>query len=149
MSSRRLIVPFLLIACAVAALSFAQEQAARSNAKPADQVTQLERDWLAADAKGDVASLRQIISDNFIGSSFDGGLLSKRDIIPEGPSGPGGFAGATPGETNVRIFGDTAVLMGVINTAAGPQAQPIHVTLVCQRNRQGWHMIAAQLTRIQ
>jgi hypothetical protein len=93
--------------------------------------------------------LRQIISDNFIGSSFDGGLLSKRDIIPEGPSGPGGFAGATPGETNVRIFGDTAVLMGVINTAAGPQAQPIHVTLVCQRNRQGWHMIAAQLTRIQ
>ena len=149
MSSRRLIVPFLLIACAVAALSFAQEQAARSNAKPADQVTQLERDWLAADAKGDVASLRQIISDNFIGSSFDGGLLSKRDIIPEGPSGPGGFAGATPGETNVRIFGDTAVLMGVINTAAGPQAQPIHVTLVCQRNRQVWHMIAAQLTRIQ
>lgn len=51
----------------------AQQQGAGSNSKPEDQVTQLERDWLAADAKGDGASLRRIISDDFIGSSFNGG----------------------------------------------------------------------------
>jgi ketosteroid isomerase-like protein len=124
------------VVCAGAALSFAQGQATTSNSKPEDQVTQLERDWLAADAKGDAASLRQIISDDFIGSSFDGGLLNKRDIIPE-RTGPGGFAGATPGETNVRVFGDTAVLMGVINTAGGPQPKPIRVALVCQKRPQG------------
>jgi ketosteroid isomerase-like protein len=149
MSSTRSIISVLLIICAGATLSFAQEPATGANNKPEDQITQLERDWLAADAKGDVASLRRIISDDFIGSSFDGGLLTKRDLIPEGPSGPGGFAGATPGETNVRVFGDTAVLMGVINTAGGPQPKPIHVTLVCQKNPLGWHLIAAQLTRIQ
>jgi ketosteroid isomerase-like protein len=145
MSSTRAVISVVLILCAGATLSFAQAQTARSNSKPEDQVTQLERDWLAADAKGDTASLRRIISDDFIGSSFDGGLLSKGDIIPE-RSGPGGFAGATLGETNVRLFGDTAVLMGVINTAGGAQPKPIHVTLVCQKRPQGWQMIAAELT---
>jgi ketosteroid isomerase-like protein len=141
-----LTVPVVLVVWACATLSFAQEQAARSSNKPEDQVTQLERDWLAADAKGDRAALRRIISDDFIGSSFDGGLLNKGDIIPEGPSAPGGFAGATIGETNVRVFGDTAVLMGIINTASGPQQKPIHVTLVFQKRQQSWRMIAAQLT---
>jgi hypothetical protein len=136
----------VLIVCISATLSFAQEHAAGSNGKPEDQVTQLERDWLTADAKGDTAGLRRIISDDFIGSSFDGGLLSKQDIIPQG-AGPGGFAGATPGETNVRVFGDTSVLMGVINTA-GPQPNQIRVTLVCQKKQQGWQIIAAQLTHL-
>jgi ketosteroid isomerase-like protein len=90
--------------------------------------------------------LRRIIADDFIGSSFDGTVLSKQDIVPE-RTGPGGFAGATVGDTNVRVFGDTAVLMGVINTAGTPPKQ-IHVTLVVQRRPQGWKIIAAQLTRI-
>jgi ketosteroid isomerase-like protein len=141
-------VSVVLMICAGATSGFAQEQAASSNNKPEDQVTQLERDWLAADAKGDRAALRRIISDDFIGSSFDGGLLNRGDIIPEGPSEPGGFAGATLGETNVRVFGDTAVLMGIINTAGAPQPKPIHVTLVCQKRPQGWQMIAAQLTHM-
>jgi ketosteroid isomerase-like protein len=141
-----LIFPAVLIVFACATWSFAQQRAARSSDKPEDQVTQLERDWLAADAKGDRAELRRIISDDFIGSSFSGGLLNKRDIIPDGPAAPGGFAGATVGETNVRVFGDTAVLMGIINTAGGPQPKPIHVALVCQKSQQGWRMIAAELT---
>jgi len=147
MSSTRSIAYVVLIVCAGAALSFAQEQAVRSNGKPEDQVTQLERDWLAADAKGDVGSLRRIISDDFIGNGFDGGLLRKEDIIPD-DAGPGGFAGATPGETNVRVFGDTGVLMGVINTVGGPQPKQVRVLLVCQKRPQGWQIIAAQLTHV-
>jgi hypothetical protein len=71
---------------------------------------------LAADAKGDDASLRRIISDDFIGSSFDGGLLGKEDISPQ-CGDAGGFAEAAPIETNVRVFGDNGVLFGVITTA--------------------------------
>jgi len=122
MRSARSTVYTILIMGLVATLSFAQEQGSGPNTKPEDQVTQLERDWLAADAKGDVASLRRIIADDFMGSSFDGSPLSKEDIIPQG-TGPGGFAGATTGETSVRVFGNTGVLMGVINTAGGPGAK--------------------------
>jgi Domain of unknown function (DUF4440) len=145
MSSARSILHIVLIICFGATLSFAQEQAAAANTKPENRVKQVERDWLTADAKGDDASLRRIISDGFIGRSLNGGLLSKGDIIPQG-RGFGGFAGATPGETTVRVFGDTGVLMGVINTAPGPQSKRIRVTLVCQKRPQGWLMIAAQLT---
>ena len=131
----------VLLCCLAATLSLAQEQSAGTK-KSEDQVTQLERDWLVADAKGDAPSLSRIIFDDFIGSTSDGGVLSKQDIIPQ-ETGPGGFAGATPGETHVRVFGDTGVLMGVINTAGG---QPkVRVTLVFQKRPQGWQMIAAQL----
>ena len=145
MANRRFITYAVLFVWVSATLSVAQQQSIASTSKPEDQVTQLERDWLTADGKGDVAFLQQMIADDFIGSSFDGGLLNKEDIIPQGGK-PGGFAGATPGETNVRIFGDTAVLMGVITTA-DPQPNEIRVTLVCQKRPQGWQMIAARLTR--
>jgi ketosteroid isomerase-like protein len=147
MSSTRPIHHVVLIICVVAVLSFAQGQTAAPNSKAEDEVKQLERDWLTADAKGDVASLRRIISDDFIGSNFEGQVLSKHDIVPE-RTGPGGFAGATLGDTNVRVFGDTAVLMGVINTGGAPPRQ-IHVTLVVQKRQQGWQMIAAELTHVQ
>ena len=146
MSYARSLVCVALLTWVGVAYGSSQEQAVGSNTKPEDQVTQVERDWLAADAKGDVASLRRIISDDFIGSSFDGSLLNKGDIIPEG-TGPGGFAGATPGVTNVRVFGDTGVLMGVINTGGRPQPKQIRVTLVCQKRPQGWQIVAAQLTQ--
>jgi ketosteroid isomerase-like protein len=145
MFSARSTIHVILIVALGATLTLAQKPGAGSEGKSEDQVKQVERDWLAADAVGDAASLRRIISDDFIGSSFDGRLLSKGDIIPQG-EGPGGFAGAAPGETNVRVFGDTGVLMGVI-TAPGPEPKPIRVTLVCQKRPQGWQMIAAQLTR--
>jgi hypothetical protein len=76
------------------------------------------------------------------------GRLTSVKVVPEGTR-PGGFAGATPGETNVRVFGDTAVLMGVVNTVGGPQPKPVRVTLVCQKTSHGWQMIAAQLTHMQ
>src|SRR5262249_34740700 len=143
MSSTRFLISAVII-CLSTTLSFAQ--ANTSSNRPEDQIMRVERDWLAADGKGDVASLRQMISDDFMGSSFDGGLLTKEDIIPEG-GGPGGFAGATPGQSNVRVFGDTGVLMGTINTAGAPK--PIRVTLVCQKRAQGWQIVAAQLGRTQ
>jgi len=147
MMSTRSTIALVLTVCLATTLNLAQAQTATPNSKPEDQVTQLERNWLAADGSGDLASLRRIISDDFIGSSFEGQILNKHDIVPE-RAGPGGFAGATPSDTNVRVFGDTAVLMGVINMAGTPPKQ-IHVTLVCQKRSQGWQMIAAELTRAQ
>ena len=145
MTSLRPNFTLILIVGLAAMLSSAQGQNTITSSGTEEQVRQLERDWLAADGKGDVASLRQIIADDFIGSNFQGQVLSKHDIVPE-HAGPGGFAGATPGDTNVRVFGDTAVLMGVINTVGGPGKQ-VHVTLVFQKKSESWRMIAAELTR--
>src|SRR5260370_9584462 len=69
MSSIRTILLFVLIACLAATLSFARGQGSTSNSKPEDQVTQLERDWLAADPAEDLPSFRRVLSPAFIGRS--------------------------------------------------------------------------------
>ena len=143
MSLVRFIGVFLAI-CVGATIGAAQNSSVKSKNTPEEQVKQVELDWLSADAKGDAASLQRIIADDFIGTSFTGGLLFKADIIPQN-AGPGGFAGATPGQTNVRVFGDTAVLMGFINTG-GTLKDQIRVPVVFQKRQQGWQIIAAQLT---
>ena len=121
--------------------AFLAQQPTSSGSKPEDQVLQLERDWLAADGKADVAALRRLVADDFMGGGPSGTLLSKDDILPR--SGDhGAFAGATPRDTSVRVFGDTAVLMGYVKNA---DSEMIRVTLVCQKRAQGWQMIAMQL----
>lgn len=69
-----------------------------------------------------------------------------RRLAPDTPQRcKGGFAGATLGETNVRVFGDIGVLMGMINTDSSAQPNQVRVTLVFQRRGQGWQMIAAHM----
>ncbi len=140
MSFCRSITSVALTVCFGTALCIAQEPV-----KPEDQVKQVERDWLAADGKGDSASLRRIISDDFIGNNGQGSTLGKDDIIPE-DGHAGGFAGATADETVARIFGDTGVLMGTVKTTG---TKAIRVVLVCQKRPQGWQIVAAQLTPVQ
>lgn len=142
MNRALIVVSLSVVSLAAVATKVASGQAA-AGAKPVDQVAQLERDWLAADGKGDVAALRRIVADDFIGQ-FDGPVLTKEDIIPR-DGYRGEFAGATPAGTNIRVFGDTAVLMGSIKTTNINQASEIRVTLVCQKRAQGWQMIAAHL----
>jgi hypothetical protein len=58
----RSIIYVVLIFSVGATLSLVQTQAAGSDSKAKDQVRQVERDWLAADAKGDASLLHRIIS---------------------------------------------------------------------------------------
>lgn len=144
-SAAKILFSLLCVICLSICSVFSGAQTPSSApSSPEDQVTKLENDWLAADGTGNINSLNRVIADDFIGSSFDGRVLNKEDIVPQGGA-PGGFAGAKPSDNTVRVFGDTAVLMGVIDTA---QSKRIHVTLVCQKRAQGWQIIAAELTRI-
>ena len=134
---------FALALAVFAAVSvMPSKQAASVAAKPEEQILQLERDWLAADGKGDRAALSRLVADDFLGGSPSGTVLSKEDIIPR--EGPGAFLGAVPTDTSVRVFGDTAVLMGFIQTAGSREL--VRVTMVCQKRGDAWQMIAVGLT---
>jgi hypothetical protein len=118
-----------------------------ARANPEDEVAQLERDWLAADAKGDTAGFDRIVADDFIGSGFKGSILTKQDIMPQGGS-PGGLAGATPSDTRVRVFGNTAVLIGFLNQGDAATPTRTRVTLVCQKRTRGWQIVAGEMARM-
>jgi len=112
-----------------------------------DQVAQLERDWLAADAKGDSAAFDRIVANDFMGSAFNGTMLTKQDIMPQGGN-PGGLAGATPSDTSVRVFDHTAVLIGFLIKGDVGNPTRTRVTLVCQKRAQGWQIVAAEMAKM-
>lgn len=126
---------------------FAASAQTTASATPEDQVAQLERDWLAADAKGDTALFDRIVADDFIGSAFNGSMLTKQDITPQGGT-PGGLSGATPAGTSVRVFGDTAVLIGFLIKGDAANPTRTRVTLVCQKRPRGWQIVAGEMARM-
>jgi ketosteroid isomerase-like protein len=126
---------------------FAISAQTTASATPEDQVAQLERDWLAADAKGDSAAFDRIVANDFMGSAFNGTILTKQDITPQGGN-PGGLAGATPSDTSVRVFGSTAVLIGFLLKGDAANPTRTRVTLVCQKRAQGWQIVAAEMAQM-
>jgi hypothetical protein len=90
----------------------------RPNVRPSaarmgeDDFRKLEQAWLDAASVPNLPALRQILSDDFMGTSFGGGVLSKDDVIPAPGVAANHMPKCTLKDSTVRIFGDTAVLMG-------------------------------------
>lgn len=135
-----------IVVCIMPSYAALSAQTAPS-ATPEGQVAQLERDWLAADAKGDTSAFDRIVADDFIGSAFNGRMLTKQDITPQGGN-PGGLAGTAPADTSVRVFGDTAVLIGFLIKGDRTSAARTRVTLVCQKRAQGWQIVAGEMAKM-
>src|SRR6267154_4503798 len=52
-----------------------------------DDFRKLEQAWLNAAAVPDLPALRKMLSDDFMGTSFGSGVLSKSDVVPSSGSG--------------------------------------------------------------
>jgi ketosteroid isomerase-like protein len=111
-----------------------------------DQIVKLEQDWLAAEASGNMAPLRRLIADDFIGTGPGGNVLNKGDIVPESGE-ENRLPKSTLRDSTVRIFGDTAVLMGYVATDGATPPTGFHVTSVYQKQAAGWRMIATHMAR--
>ena len=47
-----------------------------------DDFRKLEQNWLDAEAVPDLPTLRKMFADDFMGTSFGGGVLGKDDVVP-------------------------------------------------------------------
>src|SRR5579863_9040555 len=105
----------------------------------------LEQTWLDAASGPDLPVLRKMFSDDFMGTSFGGGVLSKNDVVPtEGISAPH-MPKCLLKDSTVRIFGDTAVLMGEVEMQVPQKAEDIRMTTVFQKHPDGWQIIAVHM----
>ncbi|MGC2330614.1 MAG: nuclear transport factor 2 family protein [Candidatus Acidiferrales bacterium] len=112
-----------------------------------DQIVQLERNWLAAEATGDLTTLRSLIADDFIGASVGPGVLTKDDIVPVAPTDNAGrLPKSTLADSTVRVFGDCAVLVGHVTFDDAKQPGGLRVTSIYQKRGDRWQMIAADLS---
>jgi ketosteroid isomerase-like protein len=113
-----------------------------------DDFRKLEQSWLDAAAVPDLPALGKILSDDFMGTAFGGEVLSKSDVVPPSGSSPNHMPKCSLRDSTVRIFGDTAVLMGYVEMQ-GPQAkQGMRMTTVFQKHGESWQVIAVHMSHV-
>jgi ketosteroid isomerase-like protein len=106
----------------------------------------MEQNWLDAAAAPDLAVLRKMFADDFMGTSFGGGVLSKSDVVPaEGTANH--MPKSTLHDSTVRIFGDTAVLMGSVEMQVPQKTEEIRMTTVFQKHGEDWQVIAVHMSK--
>ena len=111
-----------------------------------DQLRRMEQQWLDAAAVPDLPALRKMFADDFMGTAFGPNVLSKEDIIPPDGNTEQHLPKSSLRQSSVRVYGDTAVLMGDVQPQnAG--AEGYRVTTVFQKRAQGWQIIAIHMSR--
>jgi hypothetical protein len=115
----------------------------------ADRLVDLEHWWVEALAAHDTAVLDDLLADDFIDSTFRGGIRTKQEILTGPPAG-GPYRSTGLEELRVRRYGRTAVVTGinVLRGPGDPRGDIAHVrftdVFVLQRGR--WRAVSAQET---
>ncbi len=121
------------------------------------ELLKLERDWLDAYTKRDVAAMERIEADDFMITFTDGAMKTKADEIAslKGPAPAGTPPIFMTADTKVRVYGDTAVLTGKVmikgtygeGSKKGEEynLQYRYTDVYVKRNGR-WQVVAAHLT---
>jgi ketosteroid isomerase-like protein len=136
-----------LVIC-ISLLAFGRLSAPTSGATLGeDDFRKMEQAWLNAAAVPDLPALRKMFSEDFMGTSFGGGVLSKSDVVPAHGMSANHMPKCTLKDSTVRIFGDTAVLMGEVEMQVPQKAQEIRMTTVFQKHADDWQIIAVHMSK--
>jgi len=94
---------FLLLAAAPFAFGAMSDEAA---------VRAVLREWLDALARNDLATVERIVADDYVITAAGGKVMNKTEDLAELKSGEIKFVSAEASDVKVRLFGNTAVVIG-------------------------------------
>jgi ketosteroid isomerase-like protein len=141
----RIFISLVLIS-GLSLFAVAQTTIQKPSTPPAEQeVSAAVAKWLASSQEGDFLSLRKLVADDFIGTTFSGNVISKEDVAPE--SGGGSFPDGAVQDLQVRVYGETAVAIGAL-VFKSKQPGRLRFTEVWTKRPAGWQMVAAHLSRV-
>jgi uncharacterized protein (TIGR02246 family) len=109
----KLNVPMAALAMAAASIALGESPAKDADSADVRAVTQLETQWLAALAKGDVAAVDRIEAPDFIFSGPGGELQNRAENDADMASGAAKTESMRFDELKVRVLGDTAIVHGL------------------------------------
>jgi ketosteroid isomerase-like protein len=89
----------------------------------ADTIHQLERDWVDAMIAGDIDKLNQIVADDWT-EGIPGKIGTKASFLADVRSGRHQLQTCTFGPSDVKVFGDVAVLQGSVTETRISDGQP-------------------------
>ena len=120
------------------------------------KVTELGQNWAAAELHGDVASLAEILADDFIGVGPRGFTLTRDQWLSRHDTGSLRYESFGLDEMQVRLYGDAAITVcrqsaeGVYEDENGRYDinEQFRVTLVLVRQDGRWLLAGLQLSPI-
>jgi hypothetical protein len=156
---------FALLSC-LSLIAFARPKATAPANPTDDDFRKLEQAWLDAASGPDLPALRKMLSDEFMGTSFGVGVLTKSDVVPDDGTTANHMPKCVLKDSTVKMFGDTAILMGTVvmgDAAMGDAAKPgasskpadsakpedVRMTTVFQKHPEGWQVIAIHMSKAQ
>ena len=101
------VLMMLLLVAASAAVSLAAE--------PADAILEAGAGWRQGAIKQDKALLERYLADDLVYTHGGGQRETKAEYIKNVLTGPSHYESMTPSQTNIRIYGKTAVLTGFVD----------------------------------
>ena len=147
---RKLVITFASSIIAMAASSAVTAQT--PVVTPAEQeVRKLERAWLDAYEKKDVAAMTAIVADDFTITFADGSVQTKPQII-ESIKRPGGTTSKfTTENVQSRVYGDTVILIGLVVSEWKQNDKPMsdrsrYTDTYVKRNGK-WQVVASHLSK--
>jgi len=111
----------LALLCAPAQLVHAQDYDAAAR----DQVTALEKAWNQAYKAGDTKALASILDNSLLLVEDDGSLKTKSEFLASVKASSGNEEQVAPESLTVRVFGDTAIAIGVIAVKGTKGSKPV------------------------
>ena len=111
-------------------------------------IRQLNDDYLRSFLKSDVARYRELLTEDFRAVLSDGRMIDKAEFLRQAAVPPQ-VTGFRLEEVLIRVYGDTAVVNGLVRYAR-PDGTPVltRYTDTFVRTQGNWRVVAAQLTRV-
>jgi ketosteroid isomerase-like protein len=122
------------------------------NAKAEQQVRELVNSLNQALIKADVPTLNKIFADEFTIIRPNGMAVGKADAVKDVESGKTKFESIEASDSNVHIYGNTAVMTTLENTSAQIGGHPIsgqaRNSYVCVKRGGRWIVVLRQITPV-
>ncbi len=114
-----------------------------------ETIEQLTQEWAGAELRGDADFLSRNLTDDFVGVGPFGFMLTKDQWVNRYASGDLHYDAFSLDEARVRVYGDTAVVVGRQSQAGNHQGRPLppggRATLIWVQEDgrwllAGWHL---------
>ncbi len=126
---------------------FSQTRSSSNNLQA--ELERLHSQWFTAFDHGDGAAMDQMELPNLILVNTDGtGDIWHRPRSRVGQVKPTGVSSRTLSNTEVRQFGEVAILTGLVTSRAGEKVRQMSTTVVWVRQNNRWLVASAQWTEV-